>query len=215
MADNTIQHQWRAQYDARKRVARRFGSIWNLPIQKRYSSVLGGYLSDSQRVLEIGASDRHLKSWIQSLGQDISYVSLDSDPAYQHEFTGIEQLTGEYDVVFALEVIEHLSLRDARTMAETCASCLATGGHLLLTTPNVFYPTGYLRDATHVTAFCYDELGGLLEEAGLKVTSIYRLYHDPLVQRILRRYIAYPLFRLLKIDFAEQIMVVAEKQEPA
>jgi len=84
----------------------------------------------------------------------------------------------------------------------------------VLTTPNIYYPAAFFKDATHVTAIAYDELGGLAELAGLQVEHLYRLYHDPLLQRILRRYIAYPLFRLIKQDFAEQIMLVAKKTAP-
>ena len=86
---------------------------------------------------------------------------------------------------------------------------LEPGGRLILSTPNTYYPPAYLRDATHRTPLCYDELAGLLAAAGYEVEAIYRIYHDPLHRRLLRQYVFGWLFRLIGIDFARQIVVVA------
>ena len=82
---------------------------------------------------------------------------------------------------------------------------------MLLSTPNTFYPPAYLRDATHRTPLCYDELAGLVTAAGLEVTRVARVYHDPVHRRFLRQYCLGWLFRLIGIDYARQIVLVAHK----
>jgi hypothetical protein len=79
----------------------------------------------------------------------------------------------------------------------------------VLSTPNTYYPPAYLRDATHRTPLCYDELAGLLAAAGWDVQRVVRIYHDPVWRNIARRYLFGWLFRLIGIDFARQIVVVA------
>jgi len=46
---------------------------------------------------------------------------------------------------------------------------------------------------------------------GFNVTHIYRLYNDSLLKKFVKRILFYSLFRVLGIDFAKQIIVVAEK----
>jgi hypothetical protein len=94
----------------------------------------------------------------------------------------------------------------------SAVTACSKGGAIALTTPNVYYPPAFLRDATHRTPFCYDELGGLLQLSGFEVTHVYRLHQDALIKRFAKRYLFYPLYRLLGIDFAHGIMVVAQKR---
>jgi hypothetical protein len=85
------------------------------------------------------------------------------------------------------------------------------GGRLVLSTPNTYYPPAYLRDVTHRTPLCYDELAGLVGAAGLEVERIARVYHDPVHRAFLRRYLFGWLFEMIGIDFARQIILVARK----
>lgn len=202
---------WQNLYQHRKAVEKSFGSIWQLPIQKRYHQVLAKQGAKGVSVLEVGAGDRALQKTMQRYWGDFSYVSCDIDPTYQHEFAFSGDIEGEYDLVAIFEMIEHVNLEDAAALLIDCFEHTKPGGKIMLTTPNTFYPPAYLRDATHITPFCYDELGGLLSLCGFKVTAVFRLYHDSLIKKFLKRIVFYPLFRILGIDFAHQIAVVAEK----
>jgi hypothetical protein len=81
----------------------------------------------------------------------------------------------------------------------------------MITTPNIFYPPSYLCDATHITPWCYHDLGGIAGLAGFEMKKMYRLYKESLLEQLVRRYLAYPLFRLVGIDFAKQIILVATR----
>jgi len=196
-------------------IAARFGDIWALPIRRRYSHVLLELGRCGERVLHIGAGDCHLAGVLGEAWGDVSYASCDIDTDGGHDFHALEDIPddGTFDLIFGFEVIEHMTLEAAgAAIAESCR-LLQPGGTLVLSTPNIFYPPGFLRDATHLTPFCYDELGALATLGGLEVESIYRLYHDSLVKKLLRRVVFYPVFLLLGIDFARQILLVARRPE--
>tara|TARA_R110002073_G_scaffold2932_1_gene18914 strand:- start:170 stop:796 length:627 start_codon:yes stop_codon:yes gene_type:complete len=202
---------WQQLFQQRKAAEHRFGSIWNLPVRKRYHVVLGELGGPGVQLLEIGAGDRGLAKTMESYWQAFEYKSCDIDPTYPHDFSSSSEIEGEYDLIVGCELIEHLSLQNAAELLLDCFAHTKRGGKIMLTTPNTFYPPGFMRDATHITPFCYDELAGLLAVCGFNPTGIYRLYHDSLVKRFIKRVLFYPVFRVVGIDFAHQIAVVAEK----
>jgi len=203
---------WSAQFRRRKEIAARFGGIFDLPIQRRVREVLLESLSDGDAVLEIGAGDRSMAETLRRDRPRLSYESLDIDPDGRHDYRGFEEVHRRYDCVFALEVIEHLPVEAIGPWLEQIKAVLKPGGVLVLSTPNTFFPMAYLRDVTHRTPLCYDELGGLVEGAGLRVERIVRIYHDPVHRKLLRRYLFGWLFRMISIDFAKQIVLVARRE---
>ena len=138
-------------------------------------------------------------------------MSCDIDQSQPHDFYNIDDVTGRYDLVGGLEVIEHRLLDAAKHLVARAWDLLEPAGQLALTAPNTFYPPAFLRDATQVTAFCFDELGGLLRAAGFEVTGLFRLDHDALVKNLLKRVLLHPLYISVGVDFAHQIMVVGRK----
>ena len=202
---------WSTLFAHRKAVAYQFGSIWQVPLARRYHTVIEALGQQSTSVLEIGAGEKKLATRLRKAWGGVDYKSCDIDRSHTHNFYDISEVVGEYDLVCGLEVIEHLDLTAALVMVETCFARTKPGGRLVLTTPNIFYPPAFLRDATHVTPFCHDELGALMRLAGYEVSAIYRLHHDALLKKFLKRVIMYPMYRALGIDFAHQILVVGQK----
>ncbi|MBX7166356.1 MAG: methyltransferase domain-containing protein [Pirellulales bacterium] len=203
---------WSKLYAARRAAADRFGAnIFALPIVRRVLDVVQAGCNPRTRMLEIGAGDRGLVQKLASRGISVQYESLDIDTALPHDYRELADVPGPYERIVALEVVEHLSLDELRPWLARVAELLAPGGQLVLSTPNTFYPPAYLRDATHRTPLCYDELASLVTLAGLEPVRIVRIYHDPVHRKLARRYLFGWLFRLLGIDFARQIMLVAEK----
>jgi len=202
---------WSRLYRYRKQVARRFGSIWGLPVRKRYHTVLSEHGRDGMRVLEIGAGDRGLEDRLSRQWPKTQYRSFDIDREQRHDFYSLDEIDGEFDLVCMFEVIEHVPMQQALAILAQAFAVLAPGGLLMVTTPNTYCPPNYLRDATHITPWCYDELGGVVRSVGFDVEHIFRLYHDPLLRKFLRRFLFFPIHYSLRIDFAKQIMLVASK----
>lgn len=204
-------NSWSRQYALRREIESRFGDIFHVPLAKKVRDVLVANVPDRAEVLEIGAGDRRMRQILEGRREGIRYESMDIDPGGDHDYRSLADIRKPFDAVFAFEVAEHLSLDELRTWLPRLAELLKPGGRLLLSTPNVYYPPNFLRDVTHRTPLCYDELGAMLEIAGLNVEQIVRIYNDPLHRIVLRRYLFGWLFRTIGIDFARQIMVVARK----
>ena len=137
---------------------------------------------------------------------------MDIDREQFHDFYSLEEIRESFDVVFLFEVIEHLDLEEGdSSFCKGFMTFSIPGGRLILTTPNVFNPSRYWRDATHKVAYCYDELGGLLMSHRFEIRAMYRTYSDAFLRYLFRVYVMAPLHRYLGIDFAKSILVVAEK----
>lgn len=178
---------------------------------KRVREVVVDHVHDRARVLEVGAGAREMESNLFQARREIMYESCDIDRRTRHDYHDLADVAGPYEVVLALEVIEHLSLEEIGAWLARLNALLVEGGQLILSTPNTYYPPAYLRDATHRTPLCYDELAALVELGGFEVEQIVRIYHDPVHRKLLRRYLLGWLFRAIGIDFARQIMLVARK----
>jgi SAM-dependent methyltransferase len=204
---------WSEQFRRRKEIAARFGGIFDLPIRRRVREVLVEQLAPDASVLEIGAGDRSMAETLRRARPGLRYESLDIDPHGQHEYRDLSEVRSQYDCVVALEVIEHLALEEIAPWLAGLREVIRPGGKLVLSTPNTYFPMAYLRDVTHRTPLCYDELGGLVEGAGLHVERIVRIYHDPVHRKLLRRYLFGWLFRMISLDYARQIVLVARREE--
>lgn len=202
---------WSEQYRARKQIERRFGRIHALPVVKRLTSLLLEAAPAQGSLLEVGAGERALQGVLSRARPALTYASVDPDPAGGHDHRRLEEVPGAFEVVVAFEVVEHVERAALDGFLARLAGLLKPGGRLLLSTPNVYYPPDVLRDSTHVTPLCYDELGGYVERAGLRVTRLVRVYNDPFLRKLARRYLFGWLFRLLGLDYARQIALVAER----
>ncbi len=90
---------------------------------------------------------------------------------------GADDLKAQFGVVILCEVIEHVL--DDRRLVRAAAGCLAPGGLLLLTTPNVGYraiipehdgPFSTVEDGEHVRrGYTQEQLSELCGQAGLAV----------------------------------------------
>lgn len=196
----------------RRAAAAKFGkSIFKLPITRHLRDLVLAAIPRHGRVLEVGAGARRNKELLARRRPGASYESLDIDPQGDHEYREWSEVAGTYDCVLALEVIEHLRLEEIPPWLGQISVVLRPGGRLVISTPNTFYPPAFLRDVTHQTPLCYDELAGLIEGAGMTVERIDRIYNDPLPRMLLRRFALGWLFRTLGIDFAKQIAVTARR----
>jgi 2-polyprenyl-3-methyl-5-hydroxy-6-metoxy-1,4-benzoquinol methylase len=147
-------------------------------------ATLRRYVS-APRILDVGAGNGYFVflarsecGW-QADGLEIS----DAEAAYAREKFGLEFLrgdldavTGQYDVVTAFNVVEHVT--DARALISSMKARLTPNGHLLLTTPNPACIHRRLRGLQkwrmvdpphHINLFTWRALVELLTLTGLEV----------------------------------------------
>ena len=203
---------WSKLFTYRDQIHGRYPEIWDLKIlRKRFPLILEN-IRDGEKILDIGASNRNLEERLKRHYPNLIYKSMDVDREQVHDFYSLEEIQETFDVVFLFEVIEHLELEEGLNVLEKVYGLLHGGGRLILTTPNVFNPSRFWRDATHKVAYCYDELGGLLLAQGFQIRAMYRTYSDAFHRYLFRLYIMAPLHRYLGVDFAKSILVIAEKK---
>jgi SAM-dependent methyltransferase len=203
---------WSKLFEYRDQIHRRYPEIWDLKILRKRFPLMVKTIQDGERVLDIGASNRNLQERLKRYFPKLIYKSMDIDREQYHDFYSLEEIQESFDVVFLFEVVEHLGLEEGVQLLKRAYDLLNEGGRLILTTPNVFNPGRFWRDATHKAAYCYDELGGLLLAQGFQIKAMYRTYSDAFHRYLFRLYVMAPLHRYLGIDFAKSILVIAEKK---
>jgi SAM-dependent methyltransferase len=202
---------WSRLFEHRDKIHEKYPEIWDLKILRKRFPLMLEMIRDGERVLDMGASNRNLESRLKRHFPSLIYKSMDIDRERFHDFYSLEEIRECFDVVFLFEVIEHLDLKEGIRLLKRIYDLLNPGGRLILTTPNVFNPSRYWRDATHKVAYCYDELAGLLMAQQFQVRAMYRTYSDAFLRYFFRVYVMAPLHRYLGIDFAKSILIVAEK----
>jgi SAM-dependent methyltransferase len=202
---------WSKLFEYRDQIHEHYPEIWDLKILRKRFPLMVKMIQDGEKVLDIGASHRNLQERLKRHFPKVNYKSMDIDREQFHDFYSLEEIQESFDVIFLFEVIEHLNLAEGVQLLKRTYDLLDPGGRLILTTPNVFNPSRFWRDATHQVAYCYDELGGLLLAQGFQIKAMYRTYSDAYHRYLFRLYVMAPLHRYLGIDFAKSILVVAEK----
>lgn len=202
---------WSRLFEYRDQVHHRYPQIWDLKILRKRLPLMLKHIKDGEKILDIGASNRNLEGRLKRHYPNLIYKSMDIDQDQFHDFYSLEEIKESFDVIFLFEVIEHLNLEEGVGLLKKVYELLQEGGRFILTTPNIFNPNRFWRDATHQVAYCYDELGGLLLSQGFSIIAMYRTYNDVFHRYLFRVYVMAPLHRYLGIDFAKSILIIAEK----
>jgi 2-polyprenyl-3-methyl-5-hydroxy-6-metoxy-1,4-benzoquinol methylase len=203
---------WSRLFEYRGQIHKKYPDIWDLKILRKRFPLMVRNIRDGEKVLDIGASNRNLQERLRRHFPELIYKSMDIDREQFHDFYSLGEIQECFDVIFLFEVIEHLDLEEGIRLLKRSYDLLTPGGRLILTTPNIFNPNRFWRDATHRVAYCYDELGGILLAQGFQIKEMYRTYSDAFHRYLFRVYVMAPLHRYLGIDFAKSILAVAEKQ---
>jgi len=203
---------WSKLFDYRDQIHGRYPKIWDLKILRKRFPLMVKHIRNGEKILDIGASNRDLEERLKRHYPNLVYKSMDVDQEQPHDYYSMGEIREAFDVVFLFEVIEHLELEEGVQLLKRSYDLLNEGGRLILTTPNVFNPSRFWRDATHRVAYCYDELGGLLLAQGFSITGMFRTYNDVFHRYLFRVFVMAPVHRYLGIDFAKSILIVAEKK---
>ncbi len=204
---------WSKLFDYRDQIHEKYPEVWGLKILRKRFPLMLRNIRDGEKILDIGASNRNLEGRLKRHYPNLIYKSMDVDREQSHDFYSLDEIQETFDVVFLFEVIEHLDLEEGVRLLKKVYDLLNEGGRLILTTPNVFNPSRFWRDATHQVAYCYDELGGLLLAQGFHIKAMYRTYSDAFHRYLFRLYVMAPLHRYLGVDFAKSILVIAERKK--
>jgi 2-polyprenyl-3-methyl-5-hydroxy-6-metoxy-1,4-benzoquinol methylase len=201
---------WSTMINYRDQIHERYPDIWDLTLIKRASWLIKRQLRPGMRILDVGAGDRRMERRVKEVYPDLTYKSMDVDQGFSHDYSSLDEIDEQFDLITLLEVIEHVKLEEGVKMLRRINELLVKGGTLILSTPNIFHPHRFWQNTDHKVAYSYDELGGILLSQGFKVLEIYRTFHTSVLKYVLRRTLFYPLHRILHVDFAKSIVVLAQ-----
>jgi 2-polyprenyl-3-methyl-5-hydroxy-6-metoxy-1,4-benzoquinol methylase len=202
---------WSQIIQYRDQMHERYRKIWHIPLIKRRFTLIERNIRPGLRLLDVGAGERGMEGKIMKKHVGVIYKSMDIDCRLPHDYYSFDEIDEHFDLVLLLDVIEHLELEDGMKMLRRLYELLVDGGTLIINTPNIFNPSRFWLDATHKVAYSYEELGGMLLSQGFEVREIYRTYNDSVPKYFLRLTLFYPLHRILNVDFAKSIMILAQK----
>ena len=202
---------WSKLFEYRSQIHRRYAEILDLKIVRKRLPFILKYLRDGEAVLEIGAYDRKLGDRIKKHFPRVLYKSLDIDPSYSHDYTSIDEVKEEFNMVLLFELIEHLDRENGRKMVDKIFEILKPGGRVILTTPNIYTPGQYWKDVSHLTPYHYEELGGLFLSRRFESVDLFRYFNAPFIHYVMKVYLLFPVFRFLGIDFTKSILLLARR----
>jgi SAM-dependent methyltransferase len=204
---------WTTLINCRDQIHKRYSKIWDLKLIKRPSWLLKRLLRPGMSILDVGASDRRMQKRVTDIYPDIRYKSMDIDRSVAHDYYSLAEIKEHFDLIILFEVIEHLELEPGVELLSRLNELLVDGGKLIISTPNIFHPNRFWTTATHKTAYGYEELGGIVLSQGFEVLGIYRTFNASFLKYLLRLTLFYPLHRILNVDFAKSIVVLATKKD--
>lgn len=141
------------------------------------------YISPNKTYLDFGAGSGHFLQHL--LDRGLNAVGFDPSPNRQKALNNLtskatlskERTTDrDFDVVFLMEVIEHILDQDFTATLTQAAKFVKPGGHIVVTTPNdenlrtssVYCPISekFFHPWQHVRSFSYEKLIATLQEFG-------------------------------------------------
>ncbi len=151
------------------------------PIWEHICRYLERYVPADAAVLELGAGWCDFSNQVQGrrvVAMDIDEVVADAAgpgvEAIVGDCTDLSRFdAGEFDVVFASNLLEHLQRPQTEQLLAGAARVLRPGGRLILMQPNFrLNPGGYFDDYTHVAIYTDRSLSDHLTALGWNIDAV-------------------------------------------
>lgn len=140
-----------------------------------YDTELSGLVLRDEKVLEVGFGSGTLLAWFRDQGAELYGTEISEQgkelasrrgvTILDVDLTQAETLKGQFGLVAAFDVFEHLTHQQIRDLLDKAAILLRPGGHLIARFPNGASPFGGLiqhSDVTHVTTLTKTKVGQLI-----------------------------------------------------
>lgn len=161
---------------------------------------LGNYLSKNKikNVLEIGFGNGNLMGWLINKGLVVDGIEVDSTLVSRANDLNInsfhdmsEITTKKYDLIIALDVLEHISSNDLEFFFHEIKRLLNIDGMFISRFPNGDSPFAFPTqngDITHITSVGWHKVNYLADISGLKMVEYRgeRLYAKSLAKIFFR-----------------------------
>ncbi len=198
--------------------------IPHFPVLKWYVSstlceveqVIFNKIKNLDPVLDIGAGDLMVMKKFKHAGYSGKYHTQDIGEEFAYKYTNLDEIKQQYSAILCLDVIEHLQIKEGLALIHKLVDLLAPDGVLIIQTPNGRCVRSPLAsDMTHLHCYNISDLWSYLTCMNLQVEG-YRVTFEPehqsWVQQILGLGAKYIITRIIGLDYADNIVVIATKQ---
>jgi len=165
-------------------------------------------------ILDYGAGDGTLKRKFIAYGFTGRYETFDIAQGHDRTFVDPADIQGQFDVIFCLEVIEHMTLNDYVALMDSFQTWLKPNGLLVVSTPNPLCVTPMWNgDAGHIQQFPLADLRADLSIRGFQ-TEPFRVVlgnRPTKIRARTRAFVRKVLCYLLSVDYADGLLVLAQR----
>ncbi len=169
------------------------------------------------KILDIGAGHRKLDQMIGSFKVPYEYKSVDKAKNIKHDYQDINDIKdNKFDIIFMLELIEHLTLKDGLLYLSKAFDLLNKNGTFIISTPNVHHINQLWKsNITHIQQYPASDLCAILRMIGFSDdVKIYRLFIKPdkiSIKHYIKDKMKILITKILGVDYAHGILVIATK----
>ncbi|MDN5345657.1 MAG: hypothetical protein PWQ73_154 [Petrotoga sp.] len=168
------------------------------------------------KILDIGAGDKKLKEIINLMKENFIYKSLDISKNVYHDFNDINSVTENFDIIFMLELIEHLPLELSLKYFSKSFEILNENGVLIISTPNIDHINQlWKQDITHIHQYPAKDIYSILRMIGFSnniQTFRINLTQPKLnLKKIVLERLRIIINKILGTDYAHGILIIAKK----
>lgn len=179
-------------------------------------------------VLDAGCGRGELLSCLakstRATGLDLFIDSKLKESGYnliESSVTSLDASSGTFDIVFASNLLEHLTMEQVHVALSNFNQVINTNGHLVILQPNFRYAyKNYFDDYTHKSIFTDKSLSRLLQANGFSILRIWPAILPYSVESVpskiptkLLRLLIRVYLKLPRRPFAGQMLIVASKYE--
>jgi hypothetical protein len=177
--------------------------------------VIFNKLMNRDTVLDVGAGDLRTMLKFQQAGYSGKYHTQDIGEEFTYTYKTLDEISNSYAAILCLDVIEHLQLPEGLSLLHRLVDLLEIDGMIVIQTPNARCIRNPLAwDITHVHCYNINDLWAYLTCMGLQVEG-YRVVFDvkyiSWTQQIYKLISRYIITRLLGLDYADNIVLIATK----
>lgn len=188
---------------------------WPSPELCEVEQVIFSQIKNRDTVLDVGAGNLRIKEKFYHAGYSGEYHTQDIGEEFQYNYATIDEIKNQYSAILCLDVIEHLDLVDGLSLIHKLTELLSPGGVMILQTPNGRCIRSPLAsDMTHLHCYNISDLWSYLTCMGLR-TEGYRVVWEEknknFVQQLLDLLGKYIITRLIGLDYADNIILIAHK----
>jgi len=178
--------------------------------------VIFNKVKNRDTLLDVGAGDLKIMQKFKKFGYSGKYDTQDIGTEFPYDYTSLDEINHQYASILCLDVIEHLQISEGLALIHKMVNLLAPNGLIIIQTPNArCIRSPLISDMSHLHCYNLPDLWAYLTSLGLHVDGyrvVFEGEYKNILYKITQNIGKYIITRILGLDYADNIVVIAYKQ---